>query len=330
MRFAFTDDQLAFRDAVVAEHATAHVNLLFNNAGTITKSGVKFIVTATDPLPAGYVNGAPNGLWYTAPEAIRECYTLALRHGVQVHTHTNGDEATELAPASSVTCAPRQMTSGRLRDASALAAQPATRHVEAFSGSLAQAMRGTPFALLMVAFFFGNLCSQTMHVHQVAYLVDQGVTAIVAASVVGVVGQTPVFGIPGYPVSAIIVFEQLVRPLLSGLLAQPEEARETVTVEPTRKMASKLGIEEFVRAKIRGNIVLPPDIKGNPEAIFEVVHRPEEGRELLGELLALVDFDLLDRGEGQTNSGEAFLLLGTHRRFHRLGEAGFQLGHGKC
>ncbi|MFO1219509.1 MAG: amidohydrolase [Burkholderiaceae bacterium] len=45
----------------------------------------------------GYHNGAPNGLWYTAPETIRECYTLALRQGVQVHTHTNGDEATSLA-----------------------------------------------------------------------------------------------------------------------------------------------------------------------------------------------------------------------------------------
>lgn len=45
----------------------------------------------------GYFNGAPNGLWYTAPETILECYTLALRHGLQVHTHTNGDEATELA-----------------------------------------------------------------------------------------------------------------------------------------------------------------------------------------------------------------------------------------
>ena len=29
-----------------------------------------------------------------------------------------------------------------------------------------------------------------------------------------------------------------------------------------------------VRAKIRGNIVLPPDIKGNPEAVFEVVQLP--------------------------------------------------------
>jgi len=45
----------------------------------------------------GYFNGAPNGLWYAAPETIRECYTLALQNGVQVHTHTNGDEATELA-----------------------------------------------------------------------------------------------------------------------------------------------------------------------------------------------------------------------------------------
>jgi hypothetical protein len=45
----------------------------------------------------GYYNGAPNGLWYTAPEAMREVYTLALRAGVQVQTHTNGDEATEAA-----------------------------------------------------------------------------------------------------------------------------------------------------------------------------------------------------------------------------------------
>ena len=44
----------------------------------------------------GYYNGRPNGLWYTAPEAIREAYTLGLKHGVQIHTHTNGDEATEL------------------------------------------------------------------------------------------------------------------------------------------------------------------------------------------------------------------------------------------
>ncbi|MCM2289309.1 MAG: TonB C-terminal domain-containing protein [Sulfuritalea sp.] len=36
-------------------------------------------------------------------------------------------------------------------------------------------------------------------------------------------------------------------------------------------MADYLG---RIRGKIRGNIVLPPDIKGNPEAIFEVTQLP--------------------------------------------------------
>ncbi|MFN0187016.1 MAG: amidohydrolase [Aquabacterium sp.] len=45
----------------------------------------------------GYYNGAPNGLWYTAPQQLQALYTLALRDGVQVHTHTNGDEATAAA-----------------------------------------------------------------------------------------------------------------------------------------------------------------------------------------------------------------------------------------
>jgi predicted amidohydrolase YtcJ len=45
----------------------------------------------------GYYNGAPNGLWYTAPEQIQQCFELALAEDVHIHTHTNGDEATELA-----------------------------------------------------------------------------------------------------------------------------------------------------------------------------------------------------------------------------------------
>jgi predicted amidohydrolase YtcJ len=45
----------------------------------------------------GYYNGAPNGLWYTAPEQMQLAYELALANDVQIHTHTNGDEATALA-----------------------------------------------------------------------------------------------------------------------------------------------------------------------------------------------------------------------------------------
>jgi predicted amidohydrolase YtcJ len=44
----------------------------------------------------GYHNGAPNGLWYIAPDQLSETYHLALEAGLQVHTHTNGDQATQL------------------------------------------------------------------------------------------------------------------------------------------------------------------------------------------------------------------------------------------
>ena len=63
--------------------------------------------------------------------------------------------------------------------------------------TLAQAMRTLPFWLMMAMFFFGNVSSQTLHVHQVAYLVDHGVAALAAASVVGVVGFASIVGKTG-------------------------------------------------------------------------------------------------------------------------------------
>ena len=45
----------------------------------------------------GYFNGAKNGLWYIPPHQLQETYDLALQNNICVHTHTNGDEATQLA-----------------------------------------------------------------------------------------------------------------------------------------------------------------------------------------------------------------------------------------
>jgi MFS family permease len=70
-------------------------------------------------------------------------------------------------------------------------------HNEGVSITLRAAIRTKPFWLMVAAFFFGSMCSQTLHVHQVAYLVDHGITAMVAASVVGVVGLASVVGKTG-------------------------------------------------------------------------------------------------------------------------------------
>ncbi|MDM8524730.1 molybdopterin biosynthesis protein [Desulfococcaceae bacterium HSG8] len=67
---------------------------------------------------------------------------------------------------------------------------------------------------------------------------------------IGRVNGKPVFGIPGYPVSAIIAFEQFVRPLIYQASGQADIERPRVRVEPTRKIPSKLGVEEFLRVKL--------------------------------------------------------------------------------
>ncbi len=65
--------------------------------------------------------------------------------------------------------------------------------------------------------------------------------------ILGVVGGKPVIGIPGYPVSAIMAFEQFVRPLLYSLQGTQSPLFPTVSAVLGRKLPSKLGLEEFVR-----------------------------------------------------------------------------------
>ncbi len=66
----------------------------------------------------------------------------------------------------------------------------------------------------------------------------------------GKIGDKPIFGIPGYPVSAIVAFEQFAGPLLLKMQRYGEIDEVIVPVLPARKIASKLGQEEFLRVKI--------------------------------------------------------------------------------
>lgn len=43
----------------------------------------------------GYFNGAPNGIWVTAPAQYEADFETYHRAGLTIHTHTNGDEASE-------------------------------------------------------------------------------------------------------------------------------------------------------------------------------------------------------------------------------------------
>lgn len=71
--------------------------------------------------------------------------------------------------------------------------------------------------------------------------------------VLGTIGAKPVVGVPGYPVSGILVLEELVRPVIDRLLMREREAGESVCVRMGRKMTSSLKYREFVRASLGYN-----------------------------------------------------------------------------
>lgn len=69
-------------------------------------------------------------------------------------------------------------------------------------------------------------------------------------TVLGIINNKPVMGNPGYTVSAIMAFEKFLRPLIYRMLGARQPERLKVKVRTARKMASKLGLDEFVRVKL--------------------------------------------------------------------------------
>lgn len=75
-------------------------------------------------------------------------------------------------------------------------------------------------------------------------------------TILGVIQNKPVFGLPGNPVAAYFMFHMLVRPLIYSMLgAQPAERRLTLPL--TRAVSSNHGREEFVPVAITPNGAQP-------------------------------------------------------------------------
>jgi MFS family permease len=63
--------------------------------------------------------------------------------------------------------------------------------------ALQRALASPSFRFIGLAAFLGSVCSQTLHVHQAAFLVDHGIPAMTAASVISVVGASSILGKTG-------------------------------------------------------------------------------------------------------------------------------------
>ena len=69
-------------------------------------------------------------------------------------------------------------------------------------------------------------------------------------TILGEIDGKPVIGNPGYPVSAVVSFEQFGQPLLADLHGLKPPQRQIVEVRPSQALPSRLGLEEFLRVKL--------------------------------------------------------------------------------
>jgi molybdenum cofactor synthesis domain-containing protein len=84
-------------------------------------------------------------------------------------------------------------------------------------------------------------------------------------TILGIIKGKPIVGVPGYSISAIMAFEQFVRPLLYSLQGLPCPSFPEVEAVLGRKMPSKLGLEEFVRVilgRVQGRLIAMPLQRG--------------------------------------------------------------------
>ena len=69
-------------------------------------------------------------------------------------------------------------------------------------------------------------------------------------AILGCRGEKPILGVPGYPVSGIIVIEELLRPLIDHWLKAPAAPRQYAKAILTRPVVSGLKYQEFVRVRM--------------------------------------------------------------------------------
>lgn len=85
-------------------------------------------------------------------------------------------------------------------------------------------------------------------------------------AILGCKGNVPILGVPGYPVSGIIVIEQLLKPLVDCWLGVPAAAAQYARATLTRPVVSGLKYQEFVRTRmgcVGGRLMASPLSRGS-------------------------------------------------------------------
>lgn len=93
-------------------------------------------------------------------------------------------------------------------------------------------------------------------------------------AVLGEVADKPVIGVPGYPVSAIVIAREILRPALEKFLGVAAPSYPSVHAVVPKKIASHLGLEEFIRVSVGrvGNRLVAVPLARGAGVITTMVH----------------------------------------------------------
>ncbi|HWP60326.1 MAG TPA: molybdopterin biosynthesis protein [Candidatus Acidoferrales bacterium] len=133
-------------------------------------------------------------------------------------------------------------------------------------GKLKEALRQAAASSDLVAIIAGSSAGEHDFTAQIieeeGELLAHGIDVMPGKpAVLGVVGGKPVIGIPGYPVSAIVIAREILQPALAKMLGAGSAARATTRALVAKKIASHLGLEEFVRVtlgKVEERVIAVP------------------------------------------------------------------------
>ena len=101
---------------------------------------------------------------------------------------------------------------------------------------------------------------------QIGRLVVHGVAIKPGKPVMmGFIGNTPVIGLPGYPISALLTMRLFVREMISSFLGLPAPQSQYVKAIMSRPVHSTMGVDQIVRmslGKVGENLMTTPSGKG--------------------------------------------------------------------
>lgn len=127
---------------------------------------------------------------------------------------------------------------------------------EAIEGAVREALERTDIVLVNAGSSAGREDHTAAVVEKLGELLVHGVAIFPGKpTILGVCesesgARKPVLGIPGYPVSAVLALQEFVRPLMANMAGSAPVEEERINAFMSRKSASRLGMEEFLRVKL--------------------------------------------------------------------------------